>query len=944
MSEQPMKPMKPKKSIANPLSMVSMHLLFYALLGFQLAQIVPYVTIFDRSTLFVALGVWLICVVHLPFRATKHVARMTFALSCILLLLVQYMLVAYPVHTQALALPVLICAVLGATGVLSGLVDQACNLAQRPLSILFMALLPLLVFCFGSVVTASFSQVVSFGLLLAPVMLLLAMPQTEVASQSKTAKASSPLYWFNMLWFWTSVLGYLSAHLGTLPIFFIGCFIVGFAIALRFVERRDLHAWQTNSTFYWLFLQAALFVHSGAFPVHDLLRGGLLMGLYGLFSAKILLPSLSRLYITNSSRYTSYHLASFFFGLALYPLALLYPRLTMLPLLALLILNTYITDTCSNFLATAAAIFQFFLHRIGVRYSGTERLTYQKNERVIMIANHSSFLDVPILASCFNEILAYPIYPFWLNNWAIRVLGGLVADMYAMKPGQSSSLAKVIHAIRQGQKCLIFPEGRLTDSGNLMKLFDGTVILAEHTQANIQPVIINGGMNHILSRDDGRHKKRLFTPVQVRFGEARPLPETHLRGRAKRKFIKRHLFKRLTETYLESYPSRTLPLALYDASRRYGSTRIILQNSDFLLDLSYQSLIQRAKLMAVRLKRVLAPGQRLGVTVYSGADCAVLYVACLIAEIVIVPISSEISSDDLQTLYAHIGIDAVVIDTNHWQSPSHSSHFDVSAQNNIRLIDFDELKQPIRLGERFSVARQSLATSSTPPHLIPAWSYFDHESHHITVLSHDNLCRQAHQLHIYSDLNGSDVVFNAVGLQSTYGLLMGLLNPLLSGIKTVLSAQAVDNKHLIQSFYDTQATVLIHQAGSMATDMPHSDVAYEVMRMRAIFCDGMPSADVRDHWEKSCMAYVFGVFCDPAHAGIIAMHSPYAFSASSLGRLLPGNDLLKAEDGESCLRGPIAPDLYYQNKHDKIISHPQSVDYKVAIRFSEDCDGFLQFD
>ena len=153
-----MKPMKLKKSTANTPSIISMHLLFYALLGFQLAQIVPHVGIFDRSTLFVALGVWLICVVHLSLRATKHVARMTYALSCSLLLLVQYMLVAFPAHTQALALPVLICAVVGATGVLSGFADQANTLAQRPLSILFMALSPLLMFCFGSVVTASFSR------------------------------------------------------------------------------------------------------------------------------------------------------------------------------------------------------------------------------------------------------------------------------------------------------------------------------------------------------------------------------------------------------------------------------------------------------------------------------------------------------------------------------------------------------------------------------------------------------------------------------------------------------------------------------------------------------------------------------------------------------------------------------------------------------------------
>ena len=52
----------------------------------------------------------------------------------------------------------------------------------------------------------------------------------------------------------------------------------------------------------------------------------------------------------------------------------------------------------------------------------------------------------------FGSILAPFCLPFWLDVWFVRVVGGIFADMYPMKPGQSSSLANVIHAIR-GHLC-----------------------------------------------------------------------------------------------------------------------------------------------------------------------------------------------------------------------------------------------------------------------------------------------------------------------------------------------------------------------------------------------------------------------------------------------------------------------------------------------------------
>ena len=440
-----------------------------------------------------------------------------------------------------------------------------------------------------------------------------------------------------------------------------------------------------------------------------------------------------------------------FLAFILYPFALTSPRLTACALVALVITNSFITDTRSNLLSSIYAVIQFILHRIGVRYTGLEHISYQKDERVILIANHSTFLDVPMIATRFDETLTYPIYPFWLDVWFVRVVCGMFADMHGMKPGQSSSLANVIHAIRNGKKCLIFPEGRLTNTGNLMKIFEGTVILAEHSKANIQPVIINGGMNLSCSRQDQRHIKGFFAPVTVTFGSCLPLPKTELKGKAKRKSIKHALFHRLVDTTMHSYGNPSLIEALRIATRRYGGSSLAISDNNFLNDLTYKGLMQRAKLLAVRLKKSLKPGQVLGLTVNASADCAAVYFACFMLEIVVLPIDRHLSSKDFFQLCEKISLDALIVDTESWQEVSHHAHLDHCRAKHIPIIEWAKLTTRISLLEKAAVAVLPTRGSSNPPESIPAVLWFNHETGQSTLLSQRNLCQQAYQLQIVTD-------------------------------------------------------------------------------------------------------------------------------------------------------------------------------------------------
>ena len=231
----------------------------------------------------------------------------------------------------------------------------------------------------------------------------------------------------------------------------------------------------------------------------------------------------------------------------------------------------------------------------------------------MVVVNHVSYLDGPLMGAFLPGRPTFAIHTAIYNAWWMKPVLPMF-DSFPVDVTKPLSAKAMIHAVRDGRTLVMFPEGRITVTGALMKVFSGPAMVADKANALIVPVRVDGPQYSFFSHMKGKQRLRLFPKVRitvlppVRFDlSAAPTP------RKRRALATERLYAVMSDMMFATADlDRTLYQALRDARAVHGARAFAVEDVK-RKPLSYDKLLIGARVLGDALGPGTAVGEAVGV-------------------------------------------------------------------------------------------------------------------------------------------------------------------------------------------------------------------------------------------------------------------------------------------------------------------------------------------
>ncbi len=446
----------------------------------------------------------------------------------------------------------------------------------------------------------------------------------------------------------------------------------------------------------------------------------------------------------------------------------------------------------------------------GLEVKGIENLP-KPGERAIIAPNHVSLLDAPMLHAVLPEQSTFAIDTGMANAWWVKPFLKLV-DAHPIDPTKPLGARSLINAVKAGNPLIIFPEGRVTVSGGLMKVYDGTAMVADKADALVYPVRIEGperspfGYLNKLQTKKGWFPRSTITflpPVKLHIDPA-------LKGKARRQAAGAELQDVMVNAAVGTANiDQTLFSALVEAKETRDTGKPAIEDP-LGAKLSYRKLILGAQVLGRKLLPMAAEGASVGVLLPNSAGVAVTFFA--LQTIGRVPAMLNFTAGAKNMIAACTAARVEVILTSR-AFVDKARLGDVVAQlgQHARIVYLEDVKESITLADKLAGLALGGRVQVTRRADDPAAILFTSGSEGLpkgVVLSHRNLLANAVQSLTRVSANGQDKVFNVLPVFHSFGLTAGLVMPLVAGVPVYLYPTPLHYRIVPELVYGSNATIL----------------------------------------------------------------------------------------------------------------------------------------
>jgi len=557
-----------------------------------------------------------------------------------------------------------------------------------------------------------------------------------------------------------------------------------------------------------------------------------------------------------------------------------------------------------------------------------------ENPRTLIVANHESFLDGLLLAVFLPVRATFVVHTEVTRNpwmrWLLRFVPHFVVD-------STSPLAikLICRLVESGKPVVIFPEGRLTITGSLMKVYDGAGFIAARTGATVVPVRIEGAGHSYFGRLAGVYPLKVFPKIAITILARRTitmpaLPSAKLRRRRAGELMRRILLDMLVATR----PERTLYEAFLDAKSTFGA-RYRLVEDVRLQEESFGSLVRMTLGLGRLTNTFTLPGEVVGVIMPNAAPTLGLILALSATQRVPALLNYTAGLEGIRAACVAAGIRTIVASRTFIEKAKLQSVMDQLPGVTVHYLE--DLKGRLGLWDKLSVFVAQFAPSllavkqsAHDPAIVLFTSGSEGKPKGV-VHSHSSLLSNVAQIRALADFTPLDKFMIALPLFHSFGLTCGAIMPLVSGCRVFLYPTPLHYRIIPEIVYNRNCTVLFGTSTFLANYGKFAH-PYDFGRLRYVVSGAEKlSEEVRTLWIEKFGIRVLEGYGVTECAPVVAVNVPMACRSGSVGQLVPGmQHELEAvpgieEGGILHVAGPNLMKGYLLFDKPGIISPPQSL-------------------